>query len=92
MATEYFIACALPRTAAADQDFQVSLFISPTIRPDADSTLSQSRVFLDWAETARTALAIELFDQAGTIACEPLLEPIDASLWRSLFPPSTPGK
>jgi len=90
MATEYFIACALPYSAAADRDFHVSLFISPTIRPDVDSTLRQSRVFVDWADTARTRLTIELFDQDGTIECEPLRDPIDASLWRALFPPSTP--
>ena len=90
MATEYFIACALPYSAAADRDFHVSLFLSPTIRPDADSTLRRSRIFVDWAETTRTRLAIELFDQDGTIECAPLLDPIDASLWRALFPPSTP--
>jgi len=92
MATEYFIACALPYSAAADGNFHVSLFFSPTIRPDVDSTLRQSRVFVDWAETVRTRLAIELFDQNGTIECEPLRDPIDASLWRALFPSSTPVK
>ena len=90
MATEYFIACALPYSAAADGNFHVSLFFSPTIRPDVDSTLRQSRVFVDWAETVRTRLAIELFDQNGTIECEPLRDPIDASLWRALFPSPTP--
>ncbi|MEO8122605.1 MAG: hypothetical protein ABI633_00995 [Burkholderiales bacterium] len=90
MATEYFIVCALPYSAAADRDFHVSLFFSPTIRPDVGSTLLQSRLFLDWADNARTRLVIELFDQGGTIECEPLRDPIDASLWRALFPPSTP--
>jgi len=56
MADEYYIACALPYSAAANPDFHVSLFFSPTIRPDADSTLRQSRVFADWAETALTRL------------------------------------
>ncbi len=92
MATEYYIACALPYSAAADRDFHVSLFFSPTIRPDADSTLRQSRVCVDWAECARTRLGIELFDQDGRIECEALLDPIDPSLWRALFPPSTPVK
>lgn len=92
MATEYYILCALPYSASADHDFQVSLFFSPTIRPDTDSKLRQSRVFLDWAETARTKLRIELSDQDGTIECEPIREPIDSALWRALFPPSTPVK
>ncbi len=92
MVTEYYIVCALPYSAAADRDFHVSLFFSPTIRPDVDSTLEQSNVFVDWAETARTQLAIELFDQDGTIECEAVRDPIDAALWRALFPPSTPVK
>ena len=92
MATEYFIACALPYSAAAERNFHVSLFFSPTIRPDVDRTLQQSKLFVDWAETARTRLAIELFDQNGTIQCEPWRDPIDASLWRAMFPPATPVK
>ena len=47
---------------------------------------------MDWAETARTRLAIELFDQNGAIECEPLLDPIDPALWRAMFPPTTPVK
>lgn len=90
MATESFIACALPYSAAQDRPFHVSLFISPTIRADVDGTLEASRIFLDWGETAATRLTIELSDQEGTIECEPLRDPIDPSLWRALFPPSTP--
>jgi hypothetical protein len=92
MATEYYIVCALPYSASADSDFHVSLFLSPTIRPDADSELRHSRVFLDWGTTARSRMRIELLDQDGVIECQPLTALIDSTLWPKLFPPGTPVK
>ncbi|QSX75884.1 hypothetical protein HIV01_005080 [Lysobacter arenosi] len=92
MASEYYIVCALPYSASADREFHVSLFFSPTIRPDTDSKLKQFRIFPDWAKTARKHLRIELFDQVGPIECTPLVDLIDSSLWRKLFPPGTPVK
>lgn len=86
---EFYIVCALPYSLAADAPFHVSLFFSPTIRTASPTTLATSTLFLDWAGTVRSGMDVQLFDQLGDIACEALLNPVDARLWRALFPPST---
>ncbi len=90
MAREYVIACALPHSLGAEADFNVSLFLSPTVDTVDDIRLEQCPLFLDWAELASGRLTVELSDQAGTIECVPLLAPIDPAAWRAMFPASTP--
>ncbi len=89
MLTEFCIACALPHSVARNAPFHVSLFFSPTIRTTSRATLAASPLFVDWAEAVRSDLSVSLVDQAGEIACEPLLDPVNPELWRALFPPDT---
>ena len=53
------------------------------------AVLESSPLFVEWAKAVRSDLRVSLLDQAGEIACEPLLEPVDPELWRALFPPDT---
>jgi hypothetical protein len=87
---EFCIVCALPHSLAADAGFHVSLFFAPTIRPPAPTTLDDSELFLEWAQTLSADLELQLLDQDGDIECEPLLAPVDPELWRAYFPPETP--
>src|SRR4249920_1570494 len=89
MLTEFCIACALPHSVGRNARFHVSLFFSPTIRTTSRATLAASPLFVDWAEAVRSDLRVSLVDQAGEIACEPLLDPVNPELWRALFPPDT---
>jgi hypothetical protein len=90
MLTETCIACALPHSVARNAPFHVSLFFSPTIRTTSRALLASSPLFVEWAKAVRADLRVSLVDQAGEIACEPLLEPVDPELWRALFQPDTP--
>ncbi|SDI33148.1 hypothetical protein SAMN05192558_107172 [Actinokineospora alba] len=92
METELFMLCALPHSVSALNHFHVSLFVAPKISPADDRVLGDFRIFPDWAQTAKTALRIELFDQAGVIEAEPLLDPIQPQVWRAAFPADTPVK
>ena len=90
MPVEFYILCALPYSVRRDADFHVSVFVSPTIRPDGEDVLGRSRIFADWAATVRDRARFELYDQGGPIDCEPLLDAIDPAVWKAAFGPETP--
>jgi hypothetical protein len=90
MACEYAALCALPYSLAAGESFHVSLFVSPTIETSGQTVLGDWELFLDWGTLAARRLAIELSDDQGLIECEPLLAPVDADLWRAMFPIDLP--
>ncbi len=89
MATE-LIVIALPHTsnpATEDDDFHVSLFVSPKLGPDGH--LRDYPAFLNWTRKLGRAV-IELHDQDGAIECEALLGKTDPAVWPKLFPGRTP--
>ena len=88
MAGEHLVACALPHSASEASDFHVSLFLSPTIVSAAETRLRDWSIFPKWGARAKSGLDIVLLDQAGPIACEPLLDLIDPDLWKAVFPRS----
>ena len=90
MPVEFYILCALPYSVSRRADFHVSVFVSPTIQPDGEDVLGRSRIFADWAATLRDRARFELYDQGGSIECEPLLDAIDPAVWQAAFGPETP--
>ncbi|MFT4134971.1 hypothetical protein [Microbacterium sp.] len=97
MVDEHLISLALPYSTRAGEDFHVSVFVTPKLTGDAateaspgGTTLADFAVFPHWAAAARDGLTVELRDQAGVIACTPVLDPLDAAAWDALFPDSTP--
>lgn len=90
MLDEFYITCALPHSLARDAAFHVSLFFSPTIRPPEPVALSKSTLFGNWAAAISGNPRVRLYDQAGDVACTPLLDPVNPELWRALFPPAMP--
>jgi hypothetical protein len=85
MASEYAVVCALPYSLSGEADFNVSLYLSPTIETPDETRLRQWELFPDWGETA-SAIRVELSDNRGIIECEAQLGTIDPNLWRALFP------
>jgi hypothetical protein len=87
MPSEYAVVCALPYSLSSEAEFNVSLYLSPTIESPDATKLREWDLFPDWGETA-SAMRVELSDDRGVIECEPQLGPIDPDLWRALFPGS----
>ena len=87
MASEYAVVCALPYSLSRGAEFNVSLYLSPTIETPNATKLREWELFPDWGKTA-SAIRVELSDDRGVIECEPQLGPIDPDLWRALFPGS----
>ena len=85
-----FVVVALPHSAREEEEFHVSLFVSPKLVPDlAEGRLNDHKAFVNWTRKLARA-SITLRDQDGTIDCEALLERTDATVWPRVFRPSTP--
>jgi hypothetical protein len=97
VATEHFISIALPYSTRESDDFHVSVFVTPKLEGDAateaspdGTTLEDFDRFPKWTALVEGGLAVQLRDQAGVIACAPILGPLQPKLWKPLFPPTTP--
>lgn len=91
MATEHVIGLALPHSARAADDFQVSVFLTPKLTADAaPQPLSTFEIFPHWAKALLSAGKVELSDQAGVIECTPVFDPLRPDVWDALFPGDTP--
>jgi len=91
MPTEIFSVCALPHSCAVDDDFHVSLFVSPKLTPDVPfDELHTFSLFPHWGAVVKQDVTVELFDQAGVIEATPLLGAVKPKVWDSAFPPDTP--
>jgi len=87
---EQFTVVALPYSCSPDEDFQVSLFISPDIEvDDPRDTLAVTELFQHWPKALAEARFV-LEDQNGELDCAPLLGAIEDGLWEEVFPPETP--
>ena len=93
MSTEIFTAIALPRAWVDGVGAHVSVFIAPRLVPDAadGETLAGFACFPDWVgalthPTPRSCCAT----RPDPSRARARLEVTDASLWASIFPPSTP--
>ena len=79
---EQFSVVALPYSCSPDEAFQVSFFVSPDVEvDDPRDTLAVTELFQHWTKALVDAKFV-LEDQAGEIACEPLLGAIEDGLWR----------
>lgn len=91
MATEHFTVIALPYSLSPNADYHVSLFISPDLVPNGpEGKLADFRHFPLWAEVLRNRTEIELADQRGMIAVQPLFDGLSPEAWTAIFPGSTP--
>ncbi|HEX5858548.1 MAG TPA: hypothetical protein VFY91_10625, partial [Microbacterium sp.] len=91
MATEHVIGLALPYSARDEEDFHVSVFLTPKLTPDAaGAPLSTFEVFPHWTKALLEDGRVELSDQTGVIECTPVLDPLRPDVWDALFPPDTP--
>ena len=87
---EQFSVVALPYSCSPDEAFQVSFFVSPDVEvDDPRDTLAVTELFQHWTKALVDAKFV-LEDQAGEIACEPLLGAIEDGLWEEVFPAETP--
>ena len=85
-----FVVVALPHSAREDDEFHVSLFVSPKLEPDGDEgKLNEHKAFVNWTRKLARA-TFTLRDQNGTIDCEALLDRTDPTVWPKAFRPSTP--
>ncbi len=85
-----FVVVALPHSAREQDDFHVSLFVSPKLVPDgAAGKLTEHTAFVNWTRKLARA-TFTLRDQNGPIECTPLLDRTDPGVWPKLFPPRTP--
>ncbi len=97
MATESFLVTALPYSAAADEAFHVSLFVTHRLTPDrAEGTMSEFPRVGDWTATL-TGRGAEIRLRGGRadgtsveIPVTPVLDKLDAALWPRVFPASFP--
>jgi hypothetical protein len=89
MATETFTVVALPHSVAGDAPFHVSLFISPRLTPNRSvGSLKTFELFSAWTDHL-LAGEIQLLNQSGKIAVEPLLKQVDPKAWTQVFPGDT---
>jgi hypothetical protein len=90
MVSEAFTVVALPHSIGKGAPFHVSLFVSPRLQPDGpEGRLGDFELFLEWTDHLLAA-EIQLVDQNGKLAHEPLLDRIDRRAWARVFPPDTP--
>jgi hypothetical protein len=88
---EFCTLCVLPYSCAANAKFHVSLFISPSLRPDTPvAKLSSFTMFPHWAAVMKSETTFMISDQSGSLDAVPLLDDIDPALWDAVFPPDTP--
>lgn len=91
MATESFLVTALPYSAAPDEEFHVSLFVSHRLTPDgAEGKVGLFPNVREWGAALAGATFRLRGATAGGAAVEipasPLLDRVDAALWSQVFP------
>ena len=91
MAQEGFVLSVLPLTVQAGAHHHLSLHVAPRLKPDqAVSPLGGFAMFREWAQAARDADWRIRLGSGAELAVTPLIEAIDADLWRRVFPEDTP--
>ncbi len=91
MPTESFLVTALPHSAAPDEEFHVSLFITHRLTPDATKgVVADFPRIVDWTSRLATAdFSLQGRTSGGTIVAvpvTPLLDALDPDLWPKVFP------
>lgn len=90
MPTERFTVVALPYSVDEHAAFHVSVFIAPRLTPDrGETSLKEFPTFLRWTG-ALVKASIELSNDAGPLAVEPLPDVLEPQAWPGAFPPDTP--
>jgi hypothetical protein len=95
MATEAFLVTALPYSAAPDESFHVSLFVTHRLTPDgAVGALGEFPAVRDWTAHLQDAQITLRGGAAGgaefDIPVMPRLDALDPTLWPRVFPAELP--
>lgn len=92
MATETFLATALPYSTSPTAPFHVSVFFTHRLTPDgAGARLDEFPATAQWSRSLTAAgTTFRLRGSTGEIAVTPVLDALERPLWRRVFPPDTP--
>lgn len=94
MSTETFVTTALPRSARAEAEAHVTVFVTPKLVPDGESArLDAFALFPRWAARVLEGATIALSDDHGALAAEvatPASVAPEPEVWDGVFPPDTP--